>query len=76
MHNAGASIGKRYARTDELGVPFAITVDSTTSVTVRERDSKRQIRVAVGEAASLVKEVIDGTSAWVDAFLRYPTHSS
>ncbi|KAK9175000.1 hypothetical protein WN944_027004 [Citrus x changshan-huyou] len=28
------SIGKRYARTDELGVPFAITVDSTSSVTI------------------------------------------
>ncbi|KAK9934253.1 hypothetical protein M0R45_021405 [Rubus argutus] len=28
----GTSIGKRYARTDELGVPFAITVDSTLSL--------------------------------------------
>jgi glycyl-tRNA synthetase (class II) len=37
----GASIGKQYAKTDELGVPFAVTVDSTTSVTIRERDSKQ-----------------------------------
>lgn len=36
----GPSIGKRYARTDELGVPFSIMVDSETSVTIRERDSK------------------------------------
>jgi hypothetical protein len=35
MFVAGTSIGKRYARTDEIGVPLAITVDSTTSVTAR-----------------------------------------
>ncbi|KAL3835419.1 hypothetical protein ACJIZ3_010155 [Penstemon smallii] len=72
----GTSIGKRYARTDELGVPFAITVDSTSSVTVRERDSKQQIRVNVDEVASVVKEVTDGVSTWGDVQWRYPTHSS
>ncbi|KAK4395434.1 Glycine--tRNA ligase, mitochondrial 1 [Sesamum angolense] len=72
----GTSIGKRYARTDELGVPFAITVDSTSSVTVRERDSKQQIRVNVDEVASVVKEVTDGVSTWADVLWRYPTHSS
>ncbi|KAH9329947.1 hypothetical protein KI387_002055, partial [Taxus chinensis] len=55
----GASIGKRYARTDELGVPFAITVDFDTSATIRERDSKDQIRVPVEEVASVVKEVTE-----------------
>ena len=47
---AGTTIGKRYARTDELGIPFAITVDRDTlegamqgSVTVRERDSTLQV---------------------------------
>ncbi|GAB2292206.1 hypothetical protein Dimus_026456 [Dionaea muscipula] len=72
----GTSIGKRYARTDELGVPLAITVDSTTSVTIRERDSKKQIRVSVGEVASVVKEVTDGQSTWEDVLWRYPSHSS
>ncbi|OIT06599.1 PREDICTED: glycine--tRNA ligase, mitochondrial 1-like [Nicotiana attenuata] len=72
----GTSIGKRYARTDELGVPFAITVDSTTSVTIRERDSKQQIRVNVDEVASVIKEVTDGQSTWGDVLWRYPTHSS
>ena len=48
--SAGTTIGKRYARTDELGIPFAITVDRDTlegamqgSVTVRERDSTSQV---------------------------------
>ncbi|KAL5979608.1 hypothetical protein ACLOJK_019514 [Asimina triloba] len=72
----GTSIGKRYARTDELGVPLAITVDSTSSVTIRERDSKDQIRVSVEEVASVVKEVTDGQSTWADVQWRYPAHSS
>ncbi|CAL9754444.1 unnamed protein product [Musa acuminata subsp. burmannicoides] len=72
----GTSIGKRYARTDEIGVPFAITVDSTTSVTIRERDSKQQIRVSIDEVASVVKEVTDGQSTWGDVMWRYPTHSA
>ncbi|XP_073159482.1 glycine--tRNA ligase, mitochondrial 1-like [Henckelia pumila] len=72
----GTSIGKRYARTDELGVPFAVTVDSTSSVTVRERDSKQQIRVNVDEVAFVIKEVTDGVSTWADVLWKYPTHSS
>ncbi|KAK9684358.1 hypothetical protein RND81_10G204600 [Saponaria officinalis] len=72
----GTSIGKRYARTDELGVPFAITVDSTSSVTVRERDSKQQIRVDIDEVAGVIKEVTDGQSTWADVLWKYPTHSS
>ena len=73
---AGNTIGKRYARTDELGVPLAITVDNTTSVTVRDRDSKDQIRVEVDEVASVVKEVTDGQSTWADIMWRYPTHTA
>ncbi|GMJ04882.1 hypothetical protein like AT1G29880 [Hibiscus trionum] len=67
----GTSIGKRYARTDELGVPFAITVDSTSSVTIRERDSKVQIRVNVEEVANIVKEVTEGQSTWNDMLSKY-----
>lgn len=72
----GTSIGKRYARTDELGVPFAITVDSATSVTIRERDSKDQIRVNVEEAATVMKSVADGNTTWADAWANFPHHSS
>ncbi|GJX82109.1 glycine--tRNA ligase, mitochondrial 1-like protein [Tanacetum coccineum] len=70
------SIGKRYARTDELGVPFAVTVDSTTSVTIRERDSKDQIRVNVDEVAVVVKDVCEGRTTWADILQRYPAHTS
>jgi Glycyl-tRNA synthetase (class II) len=47
--DAGA-IGRRYRRQDEIGTPFCITVDYDTledgTVTIRERDSMKQIRVA------------------------------
>lgn len=46
------SIGRRYARCDEIGVPWAITVDHTSlqdgSVTIRRRDDQAQVRVDVG----------------------------
>lgn len=71
----GTSIGKRYARTDELGVPFAVTVDSTSSVTIRERDSKDQVRVNVEEAASVIKEVTDGRRTWADVWSTFPHHA-
>jgi glycyl-tRNA synthetase len=73
----GTSIGKRYARTDELGVPFAVTVDSTTSVTIRERDSKDQVdRVDVENAASVIREVSEGQRTWEDVWSTFPHHSS
>ena len=74
--NTGTSIGKRYARTDELGVPFAITVDSDTSVTIRERDSKDQVRVSLKEAASVVSSVAEGKMTWQDVWASFPHHSS
>lgn len=47
------SIGKRYRRQDEIGTPFCVTVDYETpndkKVTVRERDTMVQDRVAIGE---------------------------
>ena len=49
--SSGAAVGRRYARADEIGVPFAVTIDYTTledqTVTLRERDSMDQVRVKV-----------------------------
>jgi glycyl-tRNA synthetase len=50
-YDEGGSIGKRYRRQDEIGTPFCVTVDHQTledrSVTVRERDSLAQERLAI-----------------------------
>ena len=52
VDDSSGSIGRRYARTDEVGVPFGVTVDfdtvSTSTVTLRERNSMRQVRIKVG----------------------------
>ncbi|XP_010499503.1 PREDICTED: glycine--tRNA ligase, mitochondrial 1-like [Camelina sativa] len=72
----GTSIGKRYAKSDEFGAPFAITVDSETSVTIRERDSKDQVRVSLKEAASVVSSVVEGKMTWQDVWASFPHHSS
>jgi glycyl-tRNA synthetase len=54
----GGSIGRRYARADEIGVPFGITVDYDTlkddSVTVRNRDTTKQERVKIGKLADFI----------------------
>jgi glycyl-tRNA synthetase len=58
------SIGRRYARMDEVGTPFCVTVDfdslSDGKVTVRDRDSTRQIRVPSEGIIRTVTELLDG----------------
>jgi glycyl-tRNA synthetase len=53
MYDAGGSIGKRYARADEIGVPVCITVDHQSiedrTVTLRNRDDGSQIRISIDE---------------------------
>lgn len=49
---SSGAIGRRYARTDQIGIPFGVTVDFDTlkepnSVTLRERDSMEQVRILV-----------------------------
>jgi glycyl-tRNA synthetase len=51
--DTGGSIGKRYRRQDEIGTPWGVTVDHQTmdddTVTLRDRDSLEQTRIAIGE---------------------------
>lgn len=62
---ANASIGKRYRRQDEIGTPFCLTVDGQTmedgTVTLRERDSMSQERVAVADLIAVLDSRI---AAW------------
>ena len=48
-----ASLGRRYARADEIGIPYCITVDFETaedkSVTVRDRNTTKQDRIKISE---------------------------
>ena len=48
-YDSSGTIGRRYARSDEIGVPFAITVDHESledkTVTIRNRDDSKQFRI-------------------------------
>jgi len=61
--DAGA-IGRRYRRQDEIGTPFCITVDFDTleddAVTVRERDSMKQERIAISQVESFLAAQLVG----------------
>jgi len=59
-YDAKQSIGKRYARMDEIGTPFCVTIDGQTredqTVTLRERDTAAQERVAIDRIPALLQE--------------------
>jgi glycyl-tRNA synthetase len=57
-YDEGGSIGKRYRRQDEIGTPFCVTIDHQSledrTVTVRDRDSLGQERVAVDQLTAVL----------------------
>jgi glycyl-tRNA synthetase len=62
LYDDSGSIGKRYARADEIGVPAAFTVDYQTledgTVTLRDRDTWRQVRLRLEDAPEALKKFI------------------
>ena len=56
------SIGKRYRREDEIGTPYCITIDFETledeKVTIRDRDTMEQLRIAINEIENWIKDKI------------------
>ena len=74
--DSGQAIGRRYARTDEIGIPFGITVDfespKDNSVTLRERDSMEQIRLGAEDVVHVVSDLCSGRMTWAKAVQVYP----
>lgn len=64
-YDDSGAIGRRYRRQDEIGTVFAITVDYETlendTVTIRERDSMKQVRVKKENISQLIRELINGS---------------
>jgi glycyl-tRNA synthetase len=58
-YDTGGSIGKRYRRQDEIGTPWGVTVDHQTmeddTVTLRDRDTLEQKRIAVSELGAEIE---------------------
>jgi glycyl-tRNA synthetase len=57
-YDEGGSIGKRYRRQDEIGTPYCVTIDHQSledrTVTVRDRDTLEQERVAIDELPAIL----------------------
>jgi glycyl-tRNA synthetase len=61
-YDDGGAIGRRYRRQDEIGTPFAFTIDEQTladdTITVRDRDSLAQERLPIGGAATWLDDAL------------------
>ncbi|OEU18322.1 glycyl-tRNA synthetase [Fragilariopsis cylindrus CCMP1102] len=65
QYDAAGAVGRRYRRADEVGIPFAITIDFETveddaGVTIRDRDTTEQIRIPIDDVIPYLSKAIDG----------------
>lgn len=62
VYDEGGSVGRRYARADEMGIPFCVTIDFDSlkdkAVTIRDRDSTKQTRVKIKDLAEEVYKLV------------------
>eukprot|EP01016_Furgasonia_blochmanni_P034484 TRINITY_DN3729_c0_g1_i10.p1 TRINITY_DN3729_c0_g1~~TRINITY_DN3729_c0_g1_i10.p1 ORF type:complete len:226 (+),score=68.19 TRINITY_DN3729_c0_g1_i10:65-742(+) len=76
IDDSGQSIGKRYARTDEVGIPFGITVDNDTlkdqTVTLREINTMKQVRIPIKEVVQVLSDIVEGHLQWTAVLQKYP----
>ncbi len=64
FYDDGGSIGRRYRRQDEAGTPFGVTIDGQSTqdqtVTVRDRDTLKQDRVATTQLVAYLTQKLAG----------------
>ncbi|MFC4552148.1 MULTISPECIES: glycine--tRNA ligase [Halorussus] len=69
-YDDSGNIGRRYRRQDEVGTPFCVTVDYESledgTVTLRERDSTEQVRVAISDLPGLLSDLRAGETTFAD----------
>ena len=70
-YDKSGSIGRRYARNDEIGTPFCITIDDKSpkqkDVTIRNRDTTEQIRIKISELKDTLRKLINQEIKFQDA---------
>lgn len=80
VDDSSTTIGRKYARCDELGIPFAITIDFQTdqdkTVTLREANYMSQVRLPISEVPKVVAKVVDSLWSWQSVTEKYPSFSS
>jgi glycyl-tRNA synthetase len=64
FYDVSGAVGRRYARMDEAGTPFCVTIDGQTleddTMTVRDRDSMEQTRMKTAEVMAFLNSRIHG----------------
>lgn len=63
-YDESGSVGRRYARNDEIGTPFCITIDGDSKnkkdVTIRDRDTEEQKRIKIKDLKDILRKLISG----------------
>lgn len=71
MYDRSGSIGRRYARQDEIGTPYCITLDESSvkkkTVTIRDRDSTKQIVVKIANLKEILRSLMNGSIVFAKA---------
>ena len=64
FYDTGGSVGRRYARQDEAGTPYCVTIDGDSikgkDVTIRDRDTEKQIRVKIEDLKDVITQGLRG----------------
>ncbi len=70
IYDDSGSIGRRYARNDEIGTPFCVTVDGESleknDITIRNRNDAEQKRVKISELRNVLIDLINGKKNFED----------
>jgi glycyl-tRNA synthetase len=78
VDDSNTSIGKRYARNDELGTPFGVTLDFASvqnrTMTLRERDTTGQLIGDIDQVISVLVDLVNGNATWAEACNRLPAY--
>ncbi|KAI9908305.1 hypothetical protein PsorP6_004050 [Peronosclerospora sorghi] len=68
VDTSSVAIGRKYARADELGIQFGVTINFDTvedrQVTLRERDSTAQLRIPIDAIGSEVRKLVNRLATW------------
>lgn len=76
VDSTSGTIGKRYARADEIGIPFGITVDFDTlmdnTVTLRERNTMAQLRLPINALIPVLANLTSAALSWEQLAAKYP----
>ncbi|ORD99866.1 SYG [Hepatospora eriocheir] len=75
FNNRSCSIGRRYATSDELGIPYFATADPDSlkdhMITLRDRDSTQQVRILIKDLISTVEDLVNEKITWESLFKQF-----